>query len=206
MKRRVVTVALAVLLAIIGIVAVLAYVHKANQRAVEGLKAVRVLVANQPIPAGTSVSAAQSGRMLTSRKEPLSSVPSDYVPSVTTDISDLVISLPMQQGQLLERIILVPRGQVTAAIAIPSGKVAVGIELCLEEDVAGYVEPGEHVAAFGTYVGATGSLQQSCDPTRPVQSGVSPNTRIVLPSVQVLSVATGPGSSGGSRRGAARCS
>jgi len=59
-KRRVLAVALAVLLALIGIVAVLAYVHKANERAIAGLKAVTVLAASQRIPAGTSASAAQS--------------------------------------------------------------------------------------------------------------------------------------------------
>ena len=39
MKRRILTIALAVLLAAVGTVAVLAYVHQANNRAVEGVKA-----------------------------------------------------------------------------------------------------------------------------------------------------------------------
>ncbi len=52
------TVALAALLAVLGIVAVLAYVSKANTRAIEGNKAVSALVANGTIPEGTSLSTA----------------------------------------------------------------------------------------------------------------------------------------------------
>ena len=48
------TVALAALLAVLGIVAVLTYVGKANQRAIAGMKAVSTLVAKDAIPAGTS--------------------------------------------------------------------------------------------------------------------------------------------------------
>ena len=39
MKRRLLTIALAFMLGVLGLVAVLAYVHKANDRAIAGLKA-----------------------------------------------------------------------------------------------------------------------------------------------------------------------
>jgi pilus assembly protein CpaB len=201
-KRRVLAVALAVLLALIGIVAVLTYVHKANERAIAGLKAVTVLAASQPIPAGTSASAAQSGGLLTSEKLPLSSVPSGYLSSVTPDIAHLVTSSPMQPGQLLLRPMLVSAGHVTGTLAIPQNMMAVSVELCLQAEVAGYVQQGTHVAVFETYgAGGGQSLQQSCDATRQAQGGAKTYTRIVLPDVQVLSVAQGPGSSQGSTAG-----
>ena len=62
MKRRVLTVTLALLLAVLGTVGVLAYVHGANARAVAGVRATSTLVAQQPIPAGTSASSASSPR------------------------------------------------------------------------------------------------------------------------------------------------
>jgi len=196
-KRRVLAVALAVLLALIGIVAVLAYVHKANERAIAGLKAVTVLAASQPIPAGTSASAAQSRGLLTSEKLPLSSVPSGYLSSVTPDIAHLVTSSPMQPGQLLLRPMLVSAQQVTsAAIAIPPGMAAVSVELCLEADVAGFVVPGSSVAVFDTYARGSKTLQQACDPTRQGQGSASTViTRVLLPKAEVLSVAAGPASS-----------
>ncbi len=196
MKRRVLTVALAVLLALIGIVAVLAYVHKANQRAIQGLKAVKVLVASQPIPAGTSAGAALSGGMLTTEKVPLSSVQTGYVSSLTPDISHLVTSSALQPGQILLRLMLVRAGQVTGAgIAIPPGMTAVSVELCLEADVAGFVRPGSSVAVFDTYLRGNGSLQEACNPTRQVQGGTTVITRVVLPKAEVLSLAAGPASS-----------
>ena len=77
MKRRVLTVTLALLLAVLGTVGVLAYVHGANARAVAGLKAVPALVAQQPIPAGTSASAALHEGLLASQQLPASSVPAN---------------------------------------------------------------------------------------------------------------------------------
>ena len=202
MKRRVLTIALAVFLALIGIVAVLAYVHKANERAIAGLKAVTVLAAKQAIPAGTSASAAQSGGLLTREKLPLSSVPSGYVSSVTRDIAHLVTSSPMQPGQLLLRPMLVSAAHVTGSLAIPQNMVAVSVELCLQAEVAGYVEQGTHVALFETYgTGGSQSLQQTCGATRQVQGDAKVNTRLVLPDVQVLSVAEGPGSPLGATAG-----
>jgi pilus assembly protein CpaB len=195
-KRRVLTVALAVLLALIGIVAVLAYVHKANQRAIAGVKAVTALVASQSIPAGTSASAALSGGMLTRQRFPLSSVPSGYVSSVSPDISHLVTSSAMQTGQILTLPLLVRAGQVTGAgIAIPPGMAAVSVELCLEADVAGFVGPGSSVAVFDTYGRGSTDLQQACDPARQVRGGATAVTRVLLPKAEVLSVAAGPASS-----------
>ena len=48
------TITLAAVLGLLGVVAVVAYAHQANQRAVAGLKAETVLVAKFAIPAGTS--------------------------------------------------------------------------------------------------------------------------------------------------------
>ena len=59
MKRRALSIVLAVLLAILGTAGVLAYVSHANARALAGQQAVTVLVAKGLIPAGTSAGDAQ---------------------------------------------------------------------------------------------------------------------------------------------------
>lgn len=191
MKRRVLTVTLAILLAVLGTAGVLAYVHKADSRALDGMRPVTVLVAQGQIPAGTSASAAQQQNLLRSESLPASSVPLNAVRSITPALASLVMSAQVPSGQLLLRPMLVTSAQATAtgALAIPTGMVAVTIPLCISEAVAGYVQPGSHVAVFDTYPTKKANLQESCG-----QSGQSHQaqgqgaviTRIVLPRVLVL--------------------
>ena len=200
MKRRVLTVTLAVLLAVLGTAGVLAYVHKADSRALAGMQSVNTLVAQGQIPAGTSANSAQQAGLLRSEALPASSVPANAVRSITPDLGSLVMSAQVQPGQLLLRPMLVTSAQATAtgALAIPMGMIAITIPLCLPEAVAAYVQPGSQVAVFDTYATKKASLQESCS-----QSGVSHQaegpggivTRIVLPRVLVL--ATGQGAGGG---------
>ncbi len=151
------TVMLAGLLGIVGIVAVLAYVNKANDRAIQGQKAVSVLVASDSIPQGTSVSQAVSVGLLIRQKYPQSSVPSDTVRSAR-GLSKLVTTSAMQKGQLLLTSMLARRGQVSGGIAVPTGDMAVTVAVCLEAAIAGDIQPGARVALFDTYA-TKGSLQ-----------------------------------------------
>lgn len=181
------TVALAALLAVLGIVAVLAYVGKANVRAMNGIKAVSTLVAKEAIPAGTSANDALRQGLLVSEQQPASAVPLDAVHSVTPDIGKLVTSYALQPGMLLLHSMLIPAAQVTGAIAIPQGEMAVAVQVCLQADVAGYVQPGSKIAVFDTYGGQ--SLQQTCEVAHQAQSISSVYTRMLLPRVEVLSIA-----------------
>jgi len=189
-----VTVMLAGLLAVLGIVAVLAYVGRANQRAIAGMKAQYVLVAKQAIPSGTAASQAVSGGLLIREQLPASSVPPDAVQSITSDISGLVTSAPIQPGQLLLREMLVQKSQRTGALVIPPGKVAVTVQVCLSADVGGYVKAGNYVAVFDTYITGSNSqsLQVSCDATHQAPNRTAVFTQMVLPKVQVLSVTPAP--------------
>jgi pilus assembly protein CpaB len=211
-KRRVLTVIVAVLLALLGTVGVLAYVHQADARAVAGQKAVSVLVADQIIPAGTLAGDAVRNGMLVPQTMPASSVPADAVTSVTADLSRLVTSASLQAGQLLLRPMLVTSAQAAGAgaLAIPNGMVAVTIQVCMPAAVAGYVRPGSSVAVFDTFSTTKLNMQVSCNGSSSQQQPEinSIHTRVVLPKVLVLSVgpapasgsttATGLGSSGSS--------
>jgi pilus assembly protein CpaB len=197
------TTVLAVLLALIGTGGVLLYVHQANARALAGQRAVSTLVATQAIPAGTSASAALRQGMLVSQKLPASSVPADAVAAITPELGSLVVSAPVQSGQLLLRPMLVTSAQVTGAgvLAIPSGMVAVTIPLCLPAAVAGYVQPGAKVAVFDTYSLRNLQVSQSCtgsSQTQSAQGNGGVRTRMVLPRVLVLSVSSAPAKSAAS--------
>lgn len=189
MKRRVLTVALAVLLAVLGTAGVLAYVRQADQRALAGQKAVTVLVAHDLIPSGTTAGAALQDGLLSSQRLPVASVPSDAVRSITPDLSALVVSADVQPGQLMLRPTLVTAAQVTGGLAIPSGMVAVTVQLCMPEAVAGNVHAGSQVAVFDTSA-ASGTLtaQPNCDLPHEQQASGAAHTRLELPRVLVLSV------------------
>lgn len=127
------TMALAALLAVLGTVAVLAYVHQANNRAVAGLKTENVLVAKAAIPAGTKAALAVREGLLTRQQFPRESLPADPVQSISSATGGLVINVEMQPGQMLLRPMLVPATQVTASggLVVPSGMFAVTVQLCV---------------------------------------------------------------------------
>jgi pilus assembly protein CpaB len=201
-KRRVLTVVAAVLLAAVGTLAVLAYVHQANNRAVEGLKVVNVVVAQNEIPSGTSAGQALHNGSLGTEKLPVASVPAGAVESITPSLAGLVTNATVQPGQLLLRPMLVAAAQVTGGIAIPKGLMAVAVQLCVPEAVAGYVSPGSYVAVFDTSgSGSSSQLQRTCDTGHGVTAS---ETRIVLLRAEVLSVGqASPGTQSSSSGGTA---
>ena len=190
MKRRVLTVGLALLLATLGTVGVLAYVRQADNRAIAGQRAVEVLVAGKLIPSGTAAGAALRDGLLTIQRLPAASVPADALGSVAPGLGGLVLSADLQPGQLLLRPMLVTAAQETSGLPIPSGMVAVTVNLCLPEAVAGNIKAGSEVEVFDTY-GPKATLLTAganCSLPHDQQDYGDVRTRVVLPRVQVLSV------------------
>ena len=201
MKRRGLTIALAVLLAILGTAGVLAYVNHANARALAGQKPVTVLMAKSLIPSGTSAADAQQRGLLGTETLPATSVPANALTSITPDISSLVTDSNVQPGQLLLRPLLVAAAQVTSGLAIPNGMVAVAVMFCVPEAVAGNVHPGSQVAVFDTVAQGSSSAgnQGACSGQRQQSSGANATTKLILPHVTVLAVgAATPSSQTGS--------
>lgn len=197
MKRRGLTIALAVLLAILGTAGVLAYVNHANTRALAGQKPVTVLVAKSLIPSGTTAAAAQQQGLLGTETLPASSVPDNALAAVTPDISSLVTDSNVQPGQLLLRPLLVTAAQVTSGLAIPSGMVALSVMFCVPEAVAGNVHSGSQVAVFDTVARGSSSVsnQGGCSGQRQQQGSTTALTKLILARVTVLSVGPAPTSS-----------
>lgn len=193
MKRRVLTLVLAVLIAGLGTVGVLAYIRKTDNRAVAGQQTVSVLVAGKAIPSGTAAGTALRDGLLTSEQLPADSVPSDAMRSMTSGLSAKVLSSDVQPGQMLLRPMLIADAQVTGGLAIPAGMVAVTIQLCPPEAVAGNIHAGSHVTVFDTYAAKeSATVQSNCNSSE--QFNTATQTRIVLPRVLVLSVGSAVGS------------
>ncbi len=200
MKRRALTIALAVLLALLGTGGVLAYVNNANARALAGQQAVTVLVAHQLIPAGTAAGVAQAQGLLGTERLPSSSVPADALSAISPDISALVTDADVQPGQLLLRAMLVISAQDANGLAVPHGMVAIAIQFCVPEAVAGHIQPGAQVAVFETTTGGTGSISGSaaCSGSHTFTGSGSISTKLVLPRVTVLAVGQGTSGQSGS--------
>ncbi len=190
MTRRLIIAAAALVLAVAGITSVLSYVRGADARALAGMKAVSVLVAQKSIPAGTAAGAALRQGLLASQKLPASAVPADAVRAISADQSSLVLSASLEPGQLLLRATLVAAVQVTSGLAIPPGMMAVAANFCVPEAVAGTLQANSEVAVFDTVVSggsAQVTAQPACDGPHQ-QVGPGARTRVVLNRVQVLSV------------------
>lgn len=195
MKRRVLTIVLAVVLAVLGTFAVLVYVNNADARAVAGQQAVTVLVAGKAIPQGTTAREAKAS--LHKETLPASSVSADAVADITAAQEDLVTTADLSPGELLLKSMLVTTAQATGGLTIAEGNLAVTITLCSAEMVAGNVHVGSEVAVFGTVVaGSNGdvSAQPNCTGQHKQQLGKGiGNTRVVVPKVRVIAI--GPASS-----------
>ena|SRR5579859_766005 len=197
MKRRLLIIVLALILAAVGTTGVLAYVRGANARAIAGMKAVSVLVAQKKITSGTTAGSALRSGLLASQTLPASSVPADALSAIPGALSSLVLSADLQPGQLLLRPMLVTAAHTTSGMAIPPGMMALTLSFCLPEVVAGAVQAGSQVAVFDTVglnTGSAISAAPGCAGAH-TQTGGTIKTRVVLQRVQVLSVGTA--SSGG---------
>ncbi len=202
MKSRLLTITLAAVLAVLGAVAVLGYVHQANERAVNGLKAQTVMVAAGAIPKGTPLSKAQQERLLSTEKVPDSSLTTPAVHAVTAANERLVVTGPVAKGQVLLQNMLGTSTSVTASgFVIPPGMVAVTVNLCMDEAVAEYATPGSNVAVFDTIVNGPGSqITRTCDAQHEVTNGGAisnpsiANTQLVVQKAEVLAVGQNPSS------------
>jgi pilus assembly protein CpaB len=191
LTRRILTIVVAIVLALVGVVAVLAYVKQADQRALEGQQPVTVYVAAQQVPAGTSASTAKADGLLVRQKLPAKSVPADAVRSIGPANGSLVLSASLPSGELLLQPMLVTSVLSSTGLAIPKGMVAVTIPLCVPQAVAGYIYPQSQVAIFDTIFTGKQTGQTSCGSGGTINGDpAQTRTRIVLSRVTVLAIGT----------------
>lgn len=191
MTRRILIVALALVLAVLGAVGVLDYAHQADQRALAGMRAVTAYVAKAQIPSGTTAGVALREGLLVSQQFPATSVPSDAVRSISPSTAAMVLTGGLASGQLLLSPMLGTSVQTAAALPIPSGMVAITLQFCVQQAVANYVTAGSQVAVFNTFVNGK-PVPGACTVSGTSSAGSgTPHTRLVLPKVLVVAVGEG---------------
>lgn len=173
MARRGSLIALALLVALFGTGAVFAYVSKVDNRAEASLSPRTVLVATKQIPAGTTLQDAATKHLLASTSMPRKSVPEDSIDAVGS-LGGLSALSDIFPGEVLLR----PKfgeGQTTGVLVIPTGTMAMSVELTDPERVGGFVVPGSDVAIFDTFTADDSG------------NGVK-TTQMLLPRVRVIGV------------------
>jgi pilus assembly protein CpaB len=198
MKRRPILIALAVLLALIGTGAVYVYVHSADSRAVNGMRATTVLVATKQIPVGTPWSQVASGGYVSTESVPASAAPATALSSTSANIATgYVATYSIAPGQIVVREAFGQQPASTGVLTIPGTLQAVTISVPANADVAGYVQPNSQVAVY-----SVNQIQKSSINN---QFGGTPYvSKLLLPRVKVIAVsAAAPTSTNGTGAGAA---
>ena len=193
MTRRLLAIALAIVLAAFGTAGVLWYAFSADSRAKDSISnPVTVAVADKPIPAGTSGALIKSRKLVRFEKMPKSSVPTDALGQIGADQDKLVLTSNVAAGQVLMAANFGAQSQLDSGLALPNGSMAVTVQTGAPQQVAGYVQRGSQVAIFLTYKPDAGGAAAGKVTTR---------TKVLLPRVEVLAVGTfTPGQQGGASR------
>ena len=151
MRRSVIGVVLALILAAIGTVALVTYVSRAEERAREGEELVEVYVVEQLIPTGTP--SEQIEPALRIEEVPLKVRPNNSVDNLA-NLAGQVTAIDLVPGEQLLGSRFVTRANFTnreAGVDVPDDKIEITISLDPERAVGGLLLPGDLVAVFASF-------------------------------------------------------
>ncbi|RKN46234.1 Flp pilus assembly protein CpaB [Micromonospora endolithica] len=189
MSRRIIPVLIAVVLAAFGTGAVLLYLRSADDRAVEGKQARTVLVADKQIPAGTSGRALRDKKFLREVRMPAETLPEDSLGEVGADLDALVVTAPVQRGQLLLRAMFGTAVRDGSGLVIPDGQLAITARVRSNVFGPTTVQAGTRVAIFYTYTPVDDKDRDAVSGSG-LEKGRKTNsvTRLLMTDVEVISV------------------
>ncbi|GAA1717648.1 hypothetical protein GCM10009831_29600 [Dietzia cercidiphylli] len=174
MNRRVVAVAVAVLLALLGAALLLRYVSAADERAMADLQPVSVLIATAPISEGTPASAL--GELVETRELPATAVGPNSVTDLR-ELGNMVAATDLAAGEqlLAGRFASLQSLQQFGGIPAPEGFHQVTVPLNSPGVVGGTVTPGDTVGVFISMDTAETHLVLHKVLVLRVQGGLSPS-------------------------------
>jgi pilus assembly protein CpaB len=146
-KSRMLAGVVAVLLALVGAVLIVTYAQGADQRAVEDLDPVDVLVVKTAVPAGTPVEAMKASVAV-------EQLPGTAVAKTALNTLDgsggKVTSADLVPGEqlLAERLVSPDQLKSSGSVPVPAGLQEISFQLEPQRVVGGRVTPGDHVGIF----------------------------------------------------------
>lgn len=151
MRRSVVGVVLALILAAVGTIALVLYVSRAEERAREGEELVEVYVVKDLIPAGTP--SEQIEEALLVEEVPLKVRPENSVDNLA-NLAGQVTGVELVPGEQLLSSRFVTRTNFAnreVGVDVPEDKVEITIALDPERAIGGLITPGDTVAVFASF-------------------------------------------------------
>lgn len=147
MKSRLLAGVAAVVLAIIGAVLMFTYAQGADQRAVQNMEPVGVLVVKTAIPAGTSVETMKAS--VTVEQLPGTSVAKTSLKN-WGGVDGKVAAVDLVPGEQLvaERLVAPEELKASGSVKVPAGLQEVSFQLEPQRVVGGRITPGDHVGVF----------------------------------------------------------
>ncbi|MFC6703970.1 RcpC/CpaB family pilus assembly protein [Flexivirga alba] len=189
MKRRIVAVVLALVLALVGFGLVFSYVHGADARAVESQHPVTAFVVKKLVPAGTSLEQAQSQGLIAATKVAQSGRPAGVLDAVDATNQSLVATTDIQPGEFVMSARFGTSPVSQKAIGVPNGKVAIAVQLTDPQRVGQFITPGSHIVIYATH--SIKRLGVSEEDKAFNQLGLT-GTHVVLADVEVIAFGTKP--------------
>jgi pilus assembly protein CpaB len=146
MGRRTVLMLVAILVAALGSTLVFLYVQGINDRAIADQEPVKILVATDTITPGESIDDAMSSGKLALTEVPKANV----LPEAMTSTDALDGQLALTTIYKGEQILPAKFGANSniSTLTYPKGTIASSVQLTDFDRVAGFVQPGSHVAIF----------------------------------------------------------
>lgn len=150
MKKQLIVVAAAAVLAVLGIVALIKYAGDADERAFEGTEMVAVVQATADVPAGTPVSDI-SGSVTTAKVPRAALVPGAL--ASLDDVEGKVTGVALVPGDQLSDVKFT--NTVKATNTLPKGMQELTIPVAGARLVGGAIAAGDKVGVFSSYDGVT---------------------------------------------------
>ena len=151
MSRRVFGLLAAVALALVGTLALVAFVTNAEARALEGEELVEVYVVTEPIAGGTPGEDIEASILV---EEVPTKVRADGAVENLPSLTGRVAAVDLQPGEQLIESRFVDRSEFAdreAGVQIPDDMIEVTLELDPQRAVGGLLEPGQTVAVLASF-------------------------------------------------------
>ncbi len=181
MGRRVLAVLAAVVVALIGVVAVVVYANGADARAVAGQEPQTVYIAKLLVPAGTTAAEAVATGLIVPTQVAAKGLPAGALSKIDDSTGKLLAMTDIAPGEFVvaSRFGTTPLGQ--KAIQVPDGQIAISVALSDPAKVGAFVTPGSHIVIYDTFVpAAIGAAQAGAVATK--------TTRVLLDDVLVIAI------------------
>jgi len=150
MKKPIVPLLIALLLAIGAGVAVYAFARSADERAIAEQQPVPVLVSAALIPAGTTLQAAVDGGLIEQSVVPQALRPASALAQVSGATGGLIATADLPAGQVILDGAFAAEVPDVAPIDIPDGLLAVSVLLEAPAKVGPFLRPGSSIAVYDT--------------------------------------------------------